>query len=97
MPVLPALQRYFPQAIETGTRFMSLPSAITLGTQRFEETVMRVDSGFPAMFNLETLAGNLADALSAPGKMALRAAVAQRYFGGSENIDRKSVVKGKRG
>src|SRR5688572_8330087 len=49
MPVLPALQRYFPQAIETGTRVMSLPSAIVLGTQRFEETVMRVDSGFLAM------------------------------------------------
>jgi putative ABC transport system permease protein len=44
-PVLPALQRFFPQAIEAGTRFMSLPSAIMLGTQRFEETVTRVDSG----------------------------------------------------
>src|SRR5690606_19832718 len=85
-PVMPALQDFFPQTIETGTRFMSLDSEITVGDQRFEETVHRVDRGFLDMFDLEPLAGSLAEALADPGKVALHVDVAQRYFGSSGSM-----------
>jgi putative ABC transport system permease protein len=86
MPVMPALQNFFSQAIETGTRFMSADSEITTGNQRFEETVNRVDRSFLDMFELEPLAGSLAEALSDPTKVALRADVAQRFFGTGESM-----------
>lgn len=81
-PILPALQRFFPQAIDTGTRMMSIDSQIRVDDRNFEETVMRVDRGFLDMFELETLAGNLNDALSTPANVALRADVARRFFPG---------------
>jgi putative ABC transport system permease protein len=86
MPVLPALQNFFPQAIETGTRFMSADSEVTRGEQRFEEVVTRVDSGFLDMFELEQLVGSLADALTDPSKVALREDVAQRLSGTGESL-----------
>jgi putative ABC transport system permease protein len=86
MPVMPALQNFFPQAIETGTRFMSADSEITIGNQRFEETVRRVDRGFLDMFELEPLAGSLAEALSDPTRVALNADFAERFFGARENL-----------
>lgn len=85
-PVMPALQAFFPQAIETGTRLISFATEVTLGDQRFEETVYRVDSGFLDMFELESIAGSLTEALSDPAKVALRADVAQRYFGAGESM-----------
>lgn len=87
MPVLPALQSYFPQAIETGTRFMELDSQIRVGERSYEETVWRVDSGFLDMFDVETIAGSLADALIDPGRIALRADVAQRFFEARDATD----------
>jgi putative ABC transport system permease protein len=81
LPVMPALRDFFPEEIEAGARFMAFDSEIAVGNQRFEATVPRVDRGFLDIFELETVAGNLADALAAPGKIALRADVAQRFFG----------------
>ncbi|MES2604220.1 MAG: FtsX-like permease family protein, partial [Pseudomonadota bacterium] len=86
IPVMPALQDFFPEAIETGTRVMAFDSEITIGNQRFEEGVPRVDRGFLDMFELELLAGSLADALAEPGKVGLRADVAQRFFGAGNSL-----------
>lgn len=85
-PVMPALQDFFPQAIEAGTRLISFATEVTLGNQRFEEAVYRVDSGFLDMFELESLAGSLKEALSDPAKVALRVDVAQRYFGAGDSM-----------
>jgi putative ABC transport system permease protein len=84
MPVMPALQQYFPDAIQDGTRFMALDSEVLVGTARFEETINRVDTGFADMFELDVLAGNLGDALSQPSRLALRFDVAERFFGAEQ-------------
>ncbi len=84
MPVMPAMQRFFPDVIETGTRFMTLDSEIHVGDQLFEETATRVDPGFLDMFQLELVAGDLEAALSDPTRLALRADVAERFFGAAD-------------
>jgi putative ABC transport system permease protein len=81
LPVLPALQQFFPQQIEAGTRLLAFDSEIRVGDQGFAETVTRVDGDFLDLFELEVLAGSLADALAEPARLAVRVDVAQRVFG----------------
>src|SRR5688572_17530756 len=50
IPVVPALQNFFPDAIETGTRVLAFDSEITIGNQRFDERVPRVEPSFLDMF-----------------------------------------------
>lgn len=80
-PMLPLMQDYFPEAIETGARLIPITQQIRIGDGNFEEVLWHADADFSDMFELETVAGNLPRALTGPGLVALRADVAQRLFG----------------
>ncbi len=87
MPALPALKKYFPEDIESGTRIlMNAEGVIKIADKQYPELLHMVDKDFPEIFQCEVLSGSLERTLQIPGNIALSEELAVKYFGNKNSI-----------
>ncbi len=81
----PTLQEDIPE-VEQVCRIMGLQPIVTLGANRFTESVLMVDSNFFDLFDFQMLTGNATEALSGPGSLVISESAARKYFGDTRAV-----------
>ncbi len=84
--LLPALKRYFPGDIESGTRIMKNDGEIQIDDMRYPASIAKVDEDFIDIFSSTVLKGSLQSTLQNPGNIALSEESAIQYFGDIDPI-----------
>jgi putative ABC transport system permease protein len=84
--LLPALKKYFPGDIESGTRIMKNDGEIQIGDMRYQVEIAKVDEDFIDIFSSEVLKGSLKSTFQNPGNIALSEESAAHYFGDKDPI-----------
>ena len=92
LPVGPTLQSDFPE-IEAMTRVsMGFNSLVRYEDNKFFETLAFVDTGLTQVFTLPFIAGDPADALSAPNQLIISEQAAKKYFGDQDPIGKTLTI-----
>ena len=86
LEAMPALQEYFGDKIEQGTRTFGLAADIHKGNDKFRANLLDVDPSFIEIFQFEVLAGSLKDTLANIRNIALSEETAIRHFGRQDPI-----------
>ncbi len=85
--MLPALKQYFPSDIELGARIYRVgPDQVLIGDVRYPDPVLFVDEDLIAMFQFDTLYGDIESAFSDLNSIALDVESARRYFGAADAV-----------
>lgn len=85
-PVLSALKKYYPTAIEAGTRVEVGSVDLVVEGTAFQELITRVDKDFNQLFQLDVITGSLEQTLATVNQLALREDVALKLFGTTDVI-----------
>ncbi len=85
-PIGPALLEDFPE-VEAMTRFGTIGrQKVNFGEHTFFEEVRVADADFFKIFDFHLIAGNAANALTAPNSVAISESIAAKYFGDKNPI-----------
>ena len=95
LPAMPALQEYFGDKIEQGTRTYGTfagPVVIDTGTTKFSDIIVSVDPSFIEMFQFKVLTGSLEETLTDRNNIALSEKTASCYFGNQNPIGKVITI-----
>ncbi|HEX7014377.1 MAG TPA: permease prefix domain 2-containing transporter, partial [Cyclobacteriaceae bacterium] len=79
-PQAPVMDEEYPDILHS-TRFFDGEDILQAGDSYLRSGYHVVDSGFADMFDFKTISGNLREAVSTPGKLALTQSMAGKLFG----------------
>ncbi len=81
----PTLEADIPE-VEHTCRIMSMRPIVSLGANRFTESVLMVDPSFFDLFDFPLLRGNSVEPLAGPGSLVLSESAARKYFGDGQAV-----------
>lgn len=87
--MLPALETFFPNEIEQGTRiFQAGPQAVMVEDNRYPDAILFVDAALIEVFQFDVLYGDIERAFDDINSIALSEESALRYFGNVNPVGR---------
>src|SRR5665647_1580589 len=80
-PLAKALKEEYPEIIRSSRCGVGSMLSFKIGDEFIEETAVPVDNDFLKIFNIEFVAGDINNALTAPNNIVLTEKIAKKYFG----------------